>query len=119
MTLAEIVSVELNRTGHSRRWLARKIGVSPQTINNLVNGLRPDLVTVWKLSQFLREPIGLLLNAASLATSMEITDDRVVTVADDWPTTRTLRLLRALPHEDRMRVLRIVELFMARSESPS
>jgi len=112
MILAEIVSVELSRTGHSRRWLARKIGVSPQTVNNMVNGMRPDLVTVWKLSQFLREPIGLLLNAAGITPSIDTSDERVVTLADDWATVKAVSIMRSLSADHRRRILQLVELFV-------
>jgi len=36
--LADMIQSELQRRGRSLRWLARQIGVSPQTANNLARG---------------------------------------------------------------------------------
>src|SRR5579872_4294816 len=91
--LAELVAAELRRRGRSRRWLARQVGVSPQTINEVVCGRRPGLTTLRKLSNFLGEPLPVLLQIAGLAPETNfVIPEGVVPVSRDWPTLKTLRI---------------------------
>ena len=111
--LAELVATELARRGRSRRWLARRLGVSPQCVNNIVNGERPAVQTLRKLSNFLHEPLGLLMQLAGIAPAEELAVyEGVVPVADDWPTLRMLRIMRGVSHATRARLLQVIELWL-------
>ncbi len=111
--LGEMVAVELRRRGRSRRWLARQIGVSPQTINEVVCGRRPGLTTLRKLSNFLGEPLPVLLQIAGLAPATDfVMPDGVLPAAGDWPTFKTLRIMHGLPLPTKRRLLRVIEVWL-------
>ena len=111
--LAEMVAAELARRGRSRRWLAQQLGVSPQCVNNIVNGERPAVQTLRKLSLLLHEPLGVLMQLAGIAPVAELTvHEGEVPLADDWPTLRMQRIMRALPHATRTRLLQVIELWV-------
>jgi lambda repressor-like predicted transcriptional regulator len=44
-----MLAPELERSGRSRRSVALEIGLSPQTLNNLVKGRRPDFETLCRV----------------------------------------------------------------------
>ncbi|MDE3075290.1 MAG: helix-turn-helix transcriptional regulator [Chloroflexota bacterium] len=113
LPLADMIDAELHRRRRSRRWLAREIGVASQTINNVVNGSRPDVSTLCKLSQFLGEPMGLLMQLARLAPGIDLGPDQFVAPhANDWPTLQVLRLVGNLPYPSRKRLLQMIELWV-------
>ena len=111
MTLGELVREELRRQRRSQRSLALEIGVSPMTVGNVLKGSQPDLTTIYKLSRFLHEPIGILIQAAGIAPWLDSgAEQTVLPMVDDWPTLKVLHLMRGFTKERRRRVLRIVEL---------
>lgn len=111
MTLAEMLVSELSRRRCTQRSLALQIGVSPQTIANVLRGSRPDLSTVYKLSQVLDEPLGVLLQVAGLAPWIDLNRDRgIVPMVDDWPTLKVLQMMRSFPKTRKRRALQMLEL---------
>ena len=111
--LAELVSVRLHESGHSQRWLAREIGVSAQTISNLVRGGRPDVVTLEKLSPFLDQRLPVLLRLVGLARDEDVADDQIDrVVGGDWAMLEMLRLMRGLPPAEKKRLVQIARLHL-------
>jgi len=97
----------------TQRAVALQIGVSPQTIANILKGARPDFSTLQKLSQFLGEPVGLLAKIAGLAPSIDLETERLVSsLGDDWATLKMLNIMRRLPGDKRKRLLQAVELIL-------
>jgi transcriptional regulator with XRE-family HTH domain len=112
-SLAEMVASQLEKTGMTQRAVALQIGVSPQTIANILKGARPDFSTLQKLSQFLGEPVGLLAKIAGLAPSIDLETERLVSsLGDDWATLKMLNIMRRLPGDKRKRLLQAVELIL-------
>ena len=112
--LGELVSVRLREMGHSQRWLAREIGVSAQTINNLVRGSgRPDVVTLEKLSGFLDQRLPVLLRLVGLARDEDVVDDQIDrAVGGDWAMLEMLRLMRGLYPEEKKRLVRVARVHL-------
>jgi transcriptional regulator with XRE-family HTH domain len=114
MTLAEMLALELERTGRSCRSVALEIGLSPQTLNNLVKGRRPDFETLCRVGRFIHEPLGLLMVAAGLTPAIDLEAERAADslLGDDWCTVQLVRLMRRMSHEHRKRLVQLVELFV-------
>ena len=109
--LAELTSLRLQEMGQSRRWLAREIGVSPQTINNLVNGWRPDVVTLVKLSPFLGQRLPVLLRLVGLAHDEDIGEEEMDRVfGGDWAMLEMVRLIPGLQPAEKKRLVQITRL---------
>ena len=111
-SLAEMLAAQLEQTGLTQHAVAVRIGVSPQTIANILKGTRPDVRTLHKLSQFLGEPVGLLMKAAGLTPSIDLDEEQLVsTLGDDWATLKMLSIMRKLPKDRRRRLLQMAEIF--------
>ena len=119
MTLADMLLSELKRARRTRRSVALQIGLSPQTVNNIAKGARPDLLTLCKLSQFIHEPLGLLMRAAGLVAAVDLAAEQNANtlLGDDWCTVQTVRLMRSLSKEERQRLFRIAELLVGEQAS--
>lgn len=117
MALADMVESRLREEGHSRRWLAREIGVAPQTINNLVNGMRPDMLTLEKLAKYLGKPLNVLLRLVGMMPTEHIAEEELERlVGDDWTVYEMLTLMRGLKPEDKKRLLQIAKLHVGTPE---
>ena len=113
MTLAERLVGELQRTGRTQRQVALELGLSPQTIANVLHGMRPDMHTLYKLSRFLQEPYGVLLQISGIAPWLDLEQEQAVQqMVEDWPTLQILRLVRELPRERRQRLLQLIQLWL-------
>lgn len=113
MTLAEMLQAELRRTRRTQRSVALEVGLSPQTIANMLRGTRPELPTLSKLSRFLQEPLAVLLQASGLAPWLDIEQEQVLEpMVDDWPTLQILRIVRRLSREQRKRILQLLQLWL-------
>ena len=111
-SLSQILATRLEEAGMTQRAVALQIGVSPQTIANVLKGARPDVTTLHKLSQFLGEPIGLLMKMAGVAPSVDLEAEQLVSsLGDDWATLKMLSIMRRLPRERRKRVLQMIEIY--------
>lgn len=112
-SLADMLAAQLEKTGMTQRAVALQIGVSPQTIANILKGARPDVTTLQKLSQFLGEPVGLLMKLVGLTPSIDLDEEQLVsTLGDDWATLKMLGMMRKLPKERRKRLLQLAEIFV-------
>jgi transcriptional regulator with XRE-family HTH domain len=112
-SLAEMLAAQLEKTGMTQRAVALQIGVSPQTIANILKGARPDVSTLHKLSQFLGEPVGLLMKLVGLTPSIDLDEEQLVsTLGDDWSTLKMLGIMRKLPKDRRKRLLQLAEIFV-------
>jgi len=79
-------------------FLAREIGVSAQTVTNMLRGLRPDLATLEKVSRFLNVPVSALMGATGLAPRTDFAQAELVKVlGDDLSTLEIVNLVRRLP----------------------
>ena len=113
MTLAEMVQAELQRTGRTQRSVTLEVGLSPQTIANVIHGSRPDFMTLCRLSRFLQEPLAVLLQVSGLAPWLDIEQEQVLQpMVDDWPTLEIVRIVRRLTREQRKRILRLLQLWL-------
>ena len=112
--LAALVADRLQDVNKSRRWLADHIGVSPQTINNLMHGGRPDVVTLSKLSAWLDRPLPVLLRLVGLSQTTEAPEGELDWLAgEDWTLVEMVNLMRPLSLEQKTRLLKIAKLFVA------
>ena len=117
MALADMVSARLEETGQLRRWLAREIGVSPQTINNLLKGMRPDVATLEKLAKFLDQPLNLLLRLVGMVPAEHREEKEVERLfGDDWAVFEMINLMRGLNPEEKKRLLQIAKLHVGTTE---
>lgn len=106
-----MVATRLRESGQSNRWLAKEIGVSAQTINNVVNGQRPDVATLEKLAQFLDQPLNVLLRLVGMVPA-EHREEREIErlFGDDWAAFEMINLMRGLNAEEKQRLLQIAKL---------
>jgi transcriptional regulator with XRE-family HTH domain len=117
MALADMVEARLREEGHSRRWLAREIGVAPQTINNLLNGMRPDVATLEKLAKYLDKPLNVLLRLVGMVPAEHLEEEEIERlVGDDWTVYEMVTLMRGLKPEDKKRLLQIAKLHVGAAE---
>ena len=113
MVLAKMVSTRLRETGHSQRWLAQEIGVSPQTINNVLRGVQPQVETLEKLSHFLEQPLAALLHLVGVIQSKQLDKEELARlVGNDLSIFEMVSLIQALSAEDRDRVLQLVKVHL-------
>jgi len=112
MALAELVSERLKETGHTRKWLADEIGVSPQTITNLLSGIRPDIATLEKLSRFLEEPMTKLLQLLGVLPTEHAEEEELVRIlGDDWRLMEMVTLMKGMNAEEKQKLLEVARLF--------
>ena len=113
ITLADMVSTRLKETGRSQRWLAREIGVSPQTVTNIIRGIRPDMATVERLAGFLNVPVSSLMRATGLAPKVDFAQEELVKVlGDDLSTLEIVNLVRRLPEREKRRAYRLLKIHL-------
>ncbi len=112
MALAELVSERLRESGHTRKWLAQEIGVSPQTITNVLSGVRPDISTLEKLSKFLGEPMTKLLQLLGVLPTEHAEEEELVRIlGDDWRVMEMVTLMQGMNPEEKQRLLEVARLF--------
>jgi transcriptional regulator with XRE-family HTH domain len=112
--LAALVADRLQEMDRSRRWLAERIGVSPQTINNLMHGGRPDVVTLSKLAVWLDRPLPALLRLVGLSQASDVPEGELDWLAgEDWTLLEMVNLMRPLSLDQKTRLLKIAKLFVA------
>jgi hypothetical protein len=64
--------------------------------------------------RFIHEPVGLLMVAAGMAPAVDLEAERAADslLGDDWCTVQLVRLMRRMSHEQRKRLVQLVELFV-------
>lgn len=112
MALADLVGERLRESGHTRKWLAKEIGVSPQTITNVLSGIRPDVVTIEKLSRFLNEPMSKLLQLVGVLPADHLEEEEMVRIlGDDWRLMEMITLMKGMTADEKQKLLEIARLF--------
>ena len=113
VTLADMVSTRLKETGWSQRWLAREIGVSPQTVTNILRGIRPDMATLERLAGFVNVPVSSLMRATGLVPKVDFAQEELVKVlGDDLSTLEIVNLVRRLPEREKRRAYRLLKIHL-------